>query len=345
MVFPHSAGDLYHKYRPRKFSEVVGHKEIISSVKNSLKATNPSQSYLLIGESGTGKTTTARIMALSLNCEAKAEDGEPCLECKSCNSIMSGRCMDIVEVNAADHRGIDAIRSLCATMPLMPLQVKRKVFILDEAHQLTNDAQSSLLKELEEAPKHVFIILCTTHPTKIIPTVRNRCQKFTFNSLPPKQIMDLLEQVSTFEGFDFDESILKNIAQKSEGSPRNSLVLLQQVSQLEDRSPASVERLLSSESEAEGNALKLCFHLASSSPRWDTLMNIYKEAAHMGPPAIGMILAGFFRNKLIGAKNAEEAKVFSNLLSMFVTVFPEGKLGENNLVLNLYKAYSLRTNR
>lgn len=342
MVFPRDNGDLYHKYRPKKFSEVVGHQEVINSIKNALIAKSPSQAYLLTGDSGCGKTTTARIMALSLNCDNREEDGEPCLECLSCKSILSGRCMDIVEVNAADDRGIDFARTLCSTMHLMPMQVKRKVFILDEFHQTTNSAQSSFLKELEEAPKHVFIILCTTHPAKIIPTVKNRCQKFTFNSLPPKQIIDLLEQVSTFEGFDFDNTILKSIAQKSEGSPRNALVLLQQVSQLDNASSINVEKLLSSESEVEGNAIKICLHLSGSNPRWATLMELYNDAIHMGAPAVGMIIAGFFRNKLIASKTPTEASINSTRLSYFVNVFPEGKLGENNLVLNLYKAYAMK---
>ena len=193
MVLPHGTGDLYHKYRPRKFGEIAGHKEVVYSVRQAVLNKEPSQAYLLIGESGTGKTTTARIMALSLNCENRSEEGDPCLECRSCKNILSGSCPDMIEVNAADTRGIGDIRNLCQSMINMPMFLKNKVYILDEAHQLTKEAQSSLLKELEEAPKHVFIILCSTEPKKILNTVKNRCQRFVFNSLRRSELLNLVE--------------------------------------------------------------------------------------------------------------------------------------------------------
>jgi len=339
MVLPHGSGDLYHKYRPRRFGEIVGHRSVISSIKKALTAKNPSQAFLLIGDSGTGKTTTARIMALSLNCDNRNEGGEPCLECKSCKIILTARCPDIKEVNAADHRGIGDVRALCRTMPLMPMHLKRKVFILDEAHQLTNDAQTSLLKELEEAPEHVFIILCSTHPKKILPTVKNRCQRFKFTSLPPGEMRSLLEDVSTLEGEDILPKVYEAIVSAAEGSPRNALVMLQQVIQLGSKELPDVLRLLEGESQNDPGVIKICFELGRHGCKWMALAKLLDECKHLGAPAIGMIIAGYFRNQLLKASNPARAKYCAHVLDLFVVPFADGKLGENQLTLNTFRAF------
>jgi len=341
MVLPHGSGDLYHKYRPRKFNEIAGHPEVVTSIKKALTSSNPAHSFLLIGSSGTGKTTTARIMALALNCLKPDGEGEPCLSCKACKAILTGRCSDIIEVNAADNRGIGDIRALCKTMPLMPLQLKRKVFILDEAHQLTNDAQSSILKELEEAPSHVFIILCSTHPKKILSTVKNRCQRFQFSPLKRKDMMGLLEEVASYEGEVFSKEVYNAVTNAADGSPRNGLVKLQQVIQLGDKNLPAIMRLLSDEAQQDPSAIKICFTLNSKSraPKWSELSNLLTECRHLGAPAIGMIVAGYFRNQLLKATDKASADARSDILELFVVPFAEGKLGENQLTLNLYKAY------
>ncbi len=341
MVLPHGSGDLYHKYRPRKFGEVAGHKEVIKSIRKAITARQPSQAYLLTGDSGTGKTSTARIMSLALNCTERDEEGEPCLGCTSCKTILSGNCTDIVEVNAADHRGIGDIRLLCQRMPLMPMQVRNKVFILDEAHQLTNDAQSSLLKELEEAPGHVYIILCSTHPKKILPTVKNRCQKFRFNLLNRTEMLALVEEVATLEGEDFSRKVYEAVTDAAGGSPRNALVLLQQVVQLGSKSLSEILKLLDDEEQEDPSVIALCFAL-NRPTLWEKVVGLYNDVKHMGPPAIGMIIAGFFRNQLLKAKEHARQQHCAAVLELFVVPLPEGKLGENQLVLNLHKATSLR---
>lgn len=340
MVIPHGSGDLYHKYRPQKFGEVAGHKEIIKSIKKAVMAKSPSRAFLLIGDSGTGKTTTARIMALSLNCNNRSKDGEPCGACKPCSNIQAGRCPDLIEVNAADHRGIGDIRQLCATMPLMPVYAKNKIYILDEAHQLTNDAQSSLLKELEEAPSHVFIILCSTHPKKILPTVKNRCQRFKFGSLGRKEMRSLIEEVATYEGEDFSPKVYDALSDAAGGSPRNALVLLQQVIQLGSKDLSAVLRLLDNEEQEEPNVFKICFALGGSSS-WANLARLFNEAKHVGSASIGMMIAGYYRNQLLKAAGRPQADRYAAILELFSEPLPEGKLGENQLVLNLYKAYKI----
>lgn len=341
MIFPHKigTGDLYQKYRPLRFKEIIGQKETIKSINNAVLSSPPPQAYLFVGESGSGKTTTSRIMALALNCEDRSSEGEPCLECPSCTIVNSGNCVDVIEMNASDARGIDDARHLRSTMSLMPMQVKNKIYILDEAHGLTGDAQNSLLKVLEEAPSHVFIILCTTDPQKIKKTVKNRCQQFQFNSLRKYEIMELLTAVSTYETYDVSDAILNMVADKAEGSPRNSLVLLQQVSQLGFGNIGAIKRLLLDEQQENPEVIKICFELCSGKSTWAKIMSLYKSSKDAGPPAIGMMIAGYFRNRLIGAKNPQQADEYAGVLELFQDPFPPAKIGENKLVLNLYKAY------
>lgn len=334
MVLPHGKGDLYHKYRPRRFKEVAGHKAVISSIKRAVLSKEPSQAYLLIGDSGTGKTTTARIMALALNCES-LQDGEPCLKCRPCQMIQGGNCPDLVEVNAADTRGIGDVRALCKTMLTMPMMLSRKVYILDEAHQLTNEAQHSILKELEEAPKHVFIILCSTHPKKILPTVKNRCQKFSFGSLTRKDLRNLLEEVVTLEGRELSDILYNNVIDSSAGSPRQALVFLQQLLQVDEKDLVDASRqLLLGEGNADPNVIKICFALDGGRSSWSKVVASYNDVKHMGAPAIGMIVGGYFRNKLLKTGSIKYYKV----LEHFKHPFDDGKLGESQIVWALYSA-------
>ena len=342
MVLPYGEGDIYHKYRPRKFEEVAGHNDIVKSLKNALISVHPSQSYLLTGASGTGKTTCARIMALSLNCEDRSKDGEPCLKCGPCTIISSRKCMDIIEKNAADHRGIDSVREISKSMSLMPMQVKNKVYILDEFHQTTKEAQTSLLKVLEEAPRNVFIILCTTHPNKILPPVKNMCQQFTFKPLRKAQMSSLIEEVIAYEGRVIGKNIVSAIAESAEGSPRKALVTLQQVFQLDKISIDSVSNIVNTETEDPG-IMKLCF--AVGNKPWPDIMSIYKDVKTSGAPAIGMIMAGYLRNQLIGAKDKNKARVLASKLELFIVPFAENKLGENQLVLSLYKCHNFAAGR
>lgn len=341
MVLPHSIGDLYHKYRPRKFSEVAGHKEVVQSLKKAITSDHPSQVFLLTGESGTGKTSCARIIAMSLNCDNRDEDGDPCLECKSCKIILSGSCVDLHEINAAEHRGIDAVREISSKMSMMPMQLRNKIYILDEFHQMTKEAQSSLLKVLEEAPKRVFIILCTTNPEKILPTVKNRCQQFRFKNLSNKEIALLLEEVCVYEGAQLSRSVLDLIADSSGGSPRSSLVHLQQVLQLDSDKEEDIRRLLEIESAGGEDFFKFFMILVSKSSSWPQIMEAYNGVKDMGPTGLGMSIAGMLRNKLVGSKGGNDFYFYSEAIENFVVPFDDGKLGENQMVLALARTYRL----
>jgi DNA polymerase III subunit gamma/tau len=335
-VKPHGTGDLYHKYRPMRYNEVVGHDSTIQSIKAATTDVK-SQAFMLTGDSGTGKTTTARIMALAVNCK-NPNDGEPCLDCANCKSILSGNCPDMLEVNAANTRGIDAVREMCANMGFAPMMLTKRVYILDEAHQLTKDAQNTLLKYLEEVPKHVIIILCSTEPKGFLKAVRTRCQISKFELLARGDMLNLLKAVTKQEDEDIPQEILSLIINTSEGSPRNALVRLQQVLQLESRSKEAVTSLLSI-SEDDPNAIKLCFALTSEQARWTTVAKVFNDVKSLGPPALGMTMAGYFRNKLLKATDYRIAYTLSEQLALFLTPFGTGKPGESQLVSALFKAY------
>lgn len=331
-------GDLYHRYRPHRFDEIVGHTSTANSVKNAVAGTG--QAFLLTGESGTGKTTTARIIALAANCSA-LENGEPCLKCSACKSILSGSSADIMELNAADARGIDAVRDIAATMGFAPMFLKKRIYIFDEAHQLTNDAQNTLLKYVEDVSPSAIIILCSTHPKKIIPTLRNRCQTFKFGSLKKKDLMSLLSKVAKEEGKEVPAGALEAAAEVAEGSPRKALVSLQQLLQLDDLTPESLNEVFEASSEEDPNAIKLAIAL-DSGKKWKDIVSIYEDSKSLGAPALGMVLAGFFRNKLLKTtSNFDKAKAYHDALTLYLRPFDTGKLGENQLVSALFCTYLL----
>lgn len=340
MVLPRGTGDFYHKYRPQTFSEIVGHSAVVGSLRKVATMASPAQSYLFSGDSGCGKTTAARILAMALNCSSKAADGSPCTKCDSCRSIMEGRLPDVVEINAADTRGIDDIRALKEQASLSPVFCDNKVFILDEAHSLTKDAQQMLLKLLEEAPKGVFTILCSTDPQKIIPTVRNRCQTYKFPKLSSSEVSQLVKEVWALEGNPAGKLIddaLKLVVEAADGSARAALVSLQQVYQaLSGDSSGTItlqdiQEMLSVASEETVAGLELARAL-SSGAKWSELMQIVKSTT-FHPEAIRMSVLGYFRSCLMSRPSPRNYNVMKAFSQPFV-----GPKPENSLVMAIYEA-------
>jgi DNA polymerase-3 subunit gamma/tau len=218
---------LYRKYRPQTFSEVVGQEHVVQTLTNSIKGNSISHAYLFSGPRGSGKTTIARIFAKAINCE-NPDGFEPCNKCSSCLEIMSSKSMDLIEIDAASHRGIDDIRELREGIKFAPVKSKYKIFIIDECHQLSKDAANALLKTLEEPPAHAIFILATTEAHKMIPTILSRCQKFDFKRLQIPEIIKKLEFISKKENVKFDSSALSLIALNSRGSFRDAESLLDQ---------------------------------------------------------------------------------------------------------------------
>lgn len=219
---------LYRQWRPKTFREVVGQEHVVHTLKSALLHHRLVHAYLFCGPRGTGKTSIARILAKALNC-LHPQEGEPCTSCLNCQRIDEGSSLDVFEMDAASHRGIDEIRYLIDKIPLSPVEGKYKVYIVDEVHMLTTEAFNALLKTLEEPPPHALFILATTEPRKVPPTILSRCQRFDFRLLTPEQIKARLNQVAEAEGFSLEASALNLLARKARGSLRDGLSLLDQV--------------------------------------------------------------------------------------------------------------------
>lgn len=216
---------LYRKYRPQGFDEVIGQKHVVQTLQNSLKSESISHAYLFCGPRGSGKTTMARLLAKAVNCQAKTGQ-KPCNECNSCQEIMQNKSMDLVEIDAASHTGVDEIRDLISGLKFAPVSSRYKVFIIDECHQLSKSAANALLKTLEEPPAHAIFILATTESHKMIPTIVSRCQRFDFKRLQTQELIEKLEYILKKEGVKFEAGALSLIALNARGSFRDAESLL-----------------------------------------------------------------------------------------------------------------------
>jgi len=222
---------LYLKYRPVHLEDVVGQRHIIATLKQASLSKEFSHSYLFSGWYGTGKTTMARILASLMECE-NIKDGKACGVCRACKTIHAGVCPDVKELDAATNRGIDNVKMLIDAAQWSPQECKRKVYVLDECHQLSKEAISALLKILEEPPSYLTFILCTTEINKILPTIMSRCQRFNFTKISSKDISKRLMFIAQKEGINIDEDAVLLIAKMSRGSMRDAIGYLEQIGTL-----------------------------------------------------------------------------------------------------------------
>ncbi len=220
---------LYRKYRPQRFSELVGQAHVVNALRSAVRDDRVGHAYLFSGPRGTGKTTTARILAKALNCTDLGADGEPCGACTNCVAIAAGTFFDLYELDAASNRGIDDIRGVVESTALgIGPGARTKVFVLDEVHMLTDAASNALLKTLEEAPTHVVFVLATTNPEKVLPTIRSRTQHFEFTLLSTEELVARLGDLCAREGVEADPEALVVIATAGAGSARDAESLLDQ---------------------------------------------------------------------------------------------------------------------
>jgi DNA polymerase-3 subunit gamma/tau len=215
------------KYRPQSFDDVLNQDHIKTTLRNAIAQNRIAHGYIFSGQRGTGKTTTARIVALCLNCE-KGPTDKPCGVCASCVEIAAGGAVDVIEIDAASNRGINEMRELRENVRYQPARDRYKVFIIDEAHQITNEAFNALLKTIEEPPEWAVFILCTTESHKIPATIASRCQHFSFRSVDFHDLIERMRQICVSEGVETDDETLAVLAQAGEGSVRDSLSALDQ---------------------------------------------------------------------------------------------------------------------
>jgi DNA polymerase III subunit gamma/tau len=220
---------LARKYRPQKFSEVIGQEHVTRTLQNAIEQGRTAHGYIFSGHRGIGKTTVARILAMALNCRSKDHPvPEPCGVCESCTEIRAGNSVDVIEIDAATNRGIDEIRELREAARYRPARDRFKIYILDEAHQITDAAFNALLKTLEEPPDHIVFMLATTQPEDIPQTIRSRCQHFSFRAVKFEDIVGQLRDLATREKIAADDDALALLAEAGDGSMRDALSILDQ---------------------------------------------------------------------------------------------------------------------
>ena len=220
---------LYRSERPERFNEIIGQKHIVRILQHQLETDNVSQAYLFTGTRGTGKTTTARILAKALNCTGNPADGQlPCGECENCKAIKEGRFLDVIEMDAASNNGVDDIRDLIDRVNYPPMVGRYKVYIIDEVHMLSTSAENAFLKTLEEPPAHVIFILATTTPEKVRETIRSRCMRLDFRRVSEDDLIEGMSRICRRKQVNITRDALALVAQKADGSVRDGLSILEQ---------------------------------------------------------------------------------------------------------------------
>ncbi len=306
---------LYRKYRPQTFKDLIGQENIVKALSNAINLNKISHAYLLCGPRGTGKTTTARIIAKSLNC-AKGPTLEPCGECPSCKDIANSTPIDVIEIDAASNRKVEDARNILEKIQFVPVNGRYKIYIIDEVHMLTTEAFNTLLKTLEEPPENVIFILATTEPHKVLDTIISRCQRFDFRRITTQDIVARLKYICEQENISITEDALFTIARSSAGGMRDSLALLDQISVLD----ADKEITADDVNEMLGRlSFETLFDLSSSILSSDTqnavvlLDKIYNKGNE--PFQIITNLIQYFRNLLV-VKNSADRNIAAELTQL-----------------------------
>ncbi len=301
---------LYHKYRPETLEEMIGNESLIETLRAMLSKEDPPHSYLFTGPSGCGKTTLARIIKETLGCS----DG------------------DYYEIDSADFRGIDSIREIRRNINFKPSSGDCRVWLIDECHQLTKDAQTALLKALEDTPKHVYFILATTELKKLLPTIKTRCTSFEVKLLDDEQMEVLINWVSENEGLEVPVNVTQSVIKTAQGSARKALVALEKLIGLdEDAMLGAVQDI----EEEEKQVIDLCRYLLSKKPNWKGAAELLKKI-NEEPESARRMMLGYFSSVLLKTDNS----MAYNVLSCFADNFYDS--GKAGLIAACYEAVNGR---
>jgi DNA polymerase III subunit gamma/tau len=305
---------FHHKYRPQTFADLVGQEAIAATLTNALRLGKVAPAYLFTGPRGTGKTSSARIFAKSLNCTASAvPTAEPCGQCSVCRSITVGNAMDVIEIDAASNTGVDNIRELIERAQYAPVQCRYKVYTIDECHMLSLAAFNSLLKTLEEPPNRVVFILATTDPQRVLPTIISRCQKFDYRRIPLEAMVGHLDYIAKNEQMSIDPAALRLVAQISQGGLRDAESLLDQLSLVGEQ--VTIDRVWDLVgSVPEGDLLEICtaLHQGDLTAIIDRCRHLLERGKE--PLTVLQNLTGFYRDLSI-AKTAPQRPDLTSLTS------------------------------
>lgn len=339
------ANDLNTIYRPCKTSEILGNSTNANMIRKGLDNNNLPHTMLFTGDAGCGKTTAARIIALGLNCESsETPTSDPCLECRSCRSILDLNSMDITEVNVGQSGGKDAVDNIARDLPSAPFGSRFKVIIFDEAHKLTSAAQDLLLKIIEDGYFHVYFIFCTNHPEKLTDAFISRCNAMHFSRISTDLILEMLQNVAEFEAMMYKSEVLKYIAEESRGVPRNALVWLKQVDDEGTWTLESVKNIVGIlMDESDPKVVEISKAILKGS--FKDAFNIYdKIKAKNQAESVRIGIAAYLAGCLKRAQRYGEADRFSQALDILTQpIFEQGKPGDYKLYNYLYKVARLFT--
>ncbi len=294
---------LYRKWRPQTFEDLIGQEHVVRTLQNALRLGHLHHAYLFAGPHGTGKTTTARLLAKAVNCLAPLEQ-RPCDQCEICRAVTAGNLLDLVEIDAASNTGVDNVRELLERVNFQPAQARYKVYVIDEVHMLSTSAFNALLKTLEEPPPHVIFILATTEVHKIPATVLSRCQRFEFRRIPTELLVARLRQIVDAEGFEAEPEALELIARTATGSVRDAISLLDQLSGSGVITAEQVRLILGAERREVIQALARAWLSGQSAEALEVLNRAVDGGAD--PRQLARQLAEFMRGLLLVRMGAGE---------------------------------------